>query len=103
MLFFSFSSAGPSSSKWRFLTSGDNANALQAKGDWDFADWDRVVSSARIERSETRCNKPKDVMTVNTSDVFMAATLRVQVNFKSKRNFLRKMRGISVAFRRARC
>jgi len=33
MLFFSFSKAGPSSSKWRFLTSGDNAIALQAKGD----------------------------------------------------------------------
>jgi hypothetical protein len=33
VLFFSFSNAGPSSSKWRFLTSGDNANALQAKGD----------------------------------------------------------------------
>jgi len=33
MLFFSFSNAGPSSSKWRFLISGDNANALQEKGD----------------------------------------------------------------------
>ena len=33
MLFFTFSNAGPSSSKWRFLTSGDNAIALQAKGD----------------------------------------------------------------------
>ncbi|PYL91130.1 MAG: hypothetical protein DMF14_07740, partial [Verrucomicrobia bacterium] len=33
MLLFSFSNAGPSSSKWRFLTSGDNASALQAKGD----------------------------------------------------------------------
>ena len=33
MFFFSFSNAGPSSSKWRFLISGDNANALQAKGD----------------------------------------------------------------------
>jgi len=33
MLFFSFSNAGPTSSKWRFRTSGDNANALQAKAD----------------------------------------------------------------------
>jgi MerR family redox-sensitive transcriptional activator SoxR len=33
VLFLSFSNAGPSSSKWRFLTSGDNASALQAKGD----------------------------------------------------------------------
>ena len=33
MLFFSLSNAGPTSSKWRFLISGDNANALQANGD----------------------------------------------------------------------
>jgi hypothetical protein len=33
MLFFSFSNAGPISSKWRFFTSGGKANALQAKGD----------------------------------------------------------------------
>ena len=33
MLFISFRNAGPTSSKWRFRVSGDNAKALQAKGD----------------------------------------------------------------------
>src|SRR5581483_404572 len=84
MLFFSFSNAGPSSSKWRFLASGDNANALQAKGDSCFANWEIVVSSAAIERSETMYKKAKDPTMINTNDVFMAATLRVQVDFKSK-------------------
>src|SRR6266498_446080 len=84
MLFFSFSNAGPSSSKWRFLTSGDNANALQAKGDSCFTDWERGVSSARIERTETTYSRAMEATMINTNDVFMAATLRLQVNFKSK-------------------
>src|SRR4030095_13688663 len=33
VLFVSFSNAGSSSSKWSFLASGDNARALQAKGE----------------------------------------------------------------------
>src|SRR5881394_1942229 len=84
MLFFSFSNAGPSSSKWRFLISGDNANTLQAKGDSCFAECERVVSSARVELPETRHNNAKHATIINTNDVFMAATLTVQVNFKSK-------------------
>src|SRR5438093_13394147 len=90
MLFFRFNNAGPSSSKWRFLTSGDNANALHAKGDSCFAEWESVVSSARTERSKTTYNKAKDAMIINTNDVFMAATLRLQVDFKSKGKFQEK-------------
>ena len=93
MLFFSFRSAGPSSSKWRFLSSGDNANALQTRGDSCFADCEVVVSSARIERSETTYNKVNDATMLTTNDVFMAATLRVQVDFKSKENFKKNARG----------
>src|SRR5690349_20942692 len=96
MLFFSFSNAGPSSSKWRFLTSGDNANALQAKGDSCFADWERVASSAAVERSEPTYNKAKQAI-INANDVFMTATLPVQVNFKSKGIFhenARDFRGV---------
>jgi len=60
---------------------------LHPKGDWGFAEWELVVSSAPIERSETTYNKAKDAMIINTNDVFMAATLGLQVNFKSKEIF----------------
>ena len=87
MLFFSFSNAR--SSKWRFLTSGDNANALQANGDSCFADSIVVVSSARIERAETVYIKAKEATMINTNDVFMARGYELKLTL-SQREFFKK-------------
>jgi hypothetical protein len=48
-------------------------------------------------------NKAKKVTMVNTNDVFMTATLRLQADFKSKEIFSGKMRGIFVALSAASC
>jgi hypothetical protein len=83
VLLVSFSNAGPNSSKWRFRISGDNAKALHAKADSCFADWETVLSSTAIERPETTYSKAMEATMINTNDVFMDATLQVQVSFKS--------------------
>src|SRR5213595_3652361 len=79
MLFFSFSNAGPSSSKWRFLTSGDNANALQAKGDTC-----SVCDDEGSDVAQIAIGPPMAIAVMNRNIFFMFSTLRVQVDFKSK-------------------
>jgi hypothetical protein len=78
VLFISFSNAGPTSSKWRFLTSGDNANALQARGDMCSVCDDEGSAVAEFAAGTARA------VAVMNWNIFMFSTLRVQVDFKSK-------------------
>src|SRR5207247_9892128 len=93
MLFFSFSNAGPSSSKWRFCTSGDSASALQARGDTCSVCDDEVSDAAE---SATGAARAIAVMNWNIFFIVFDATSSSRLYVKG--NFLRKTRGILIVF-----
>ncbi len=66
MLFFNFSNAGPTSSKWRFRASGDNANALQAK-----ADTCSVCDDEGSDVAEASAGAVKATAVINENILFM--------------------------------
>ncbi|PYL67175.1 MAG: hypothetical protein DMF20_04270 [Verrucomicrobia bacterium] len=89
MLFFTFSNAGATSSKWRFLASGDNARALQAK-DETCSGCDEGSDVAQMTIGVTAA-----IAVMNWNIFFMFSTLRLKANFKSKEIFREKFEGFS--------